>query len=261
MRFTIVTPVFNAMPWLPEAIASVATQRADVELEHLVLDAGSTDGSREWLAAHADMGFILVAEPDEGQTDAMIKGFGRATGEIFGWLNADDLYEPGALAAAQDAFAANPDAVIVTGGCLLIDSESNVTGSVPVPPVSTFAELIRYPTNLGDGTLFRADAYRAVGGLDRSFNLAMDVDLWLRLARRGRIVTLPDRTMARFRLHPSAKTVRDIVPATREDLRARLRQGLPPWSRAARYLIYHGYWRPFVGGLRARMPGSGGRPA
>jgi glycosyltransferase involved in cell wall biosynthesis len=253
LRFTVVTPVFNGMPWLPDAIESVAAQRADVDLEHIVLDGGSTDGSREWLAAHADLGYMLVAEPDEGQTDAMIKGFARATGEILGWLNSDDLYEAGALAAARDVFEARPDVVIVSGGCLVIDAASAVVGSIPVPPVSTFDELIHFPTNLADGTLFRADAYRAIGGLDRSFNLAMDVDLWMRLARRGAIVTLPDRVQCRFRIHPSAKTVAGIVPATREDLRARLRRGLAPWSPAARYLIYHGYWRPFVAGVRARV--------
>ena len=262
MRFTVVTPVFNGMPWLPDAVASVAAQRSDVELEHLVLDGGSTDGSREWLATHAtELRFTLVAEPDRGQTDALAKGFDRATGEILGWLNADDLYEPGALAAARDAFAAGPDAVIVSGGCLLIDPASAVTGAIPMPPVSTFSELLRYPTNLPQpATLFRAEAYRAIGGLDRSYDMAMDVDLWLRLARRGSIVTLPDRTLARFRLHPDAKSVAGITAAIREDLRARRRQGLPPWSGAARYLMYHGYWRPFAAAVRARLARQGSSP-
>ena len=261
MRYTIVTPVFNGMPWLPAAIESVAAQREDVELEHLVLDGGSTDGSRDWLAAHADLGFTLIAEPDEGQTDALAKGFDRATGDILGWLNADDLYEPGALAAVRDAFAANPDAVLVSGGCLLIDPDSVVTGSIPMPPVSTFAELLRFPTNLPQpATLFRAETYRAIGGLDRSYDLAMDVDLWMRLARQGSIVTMPDRTLARFRLHPNAKSVAGITAAIREDLRARRRAGLPPWSVAARYLAYHGYWRPLRDAVRARLGRGGAGP-
>jgi GT2 family glycosyltransferase len=219
MRFTIVTPVFNGMPWLPDAVASVAAQRRDVDVEHLILDGGSTDGSREW----------------------------RASGEVLGWLNSDDLLEPGALGLVRDAFNGAPSAAVVAGGCLLIDPQSRVTGSIPVPPVRTFAELLRYPTNLPQpATFFRAAAYRRVGGLDRRYDLAMDVDLWLRLAREGGIVTLRMATLARFRIHPSAKSVVGAVAATREDLAARRRQGLPLWSPAGRYLLVHGYLRPLV---------------
>jgi GT2 family glycosyltransferase len=247
MRFTIVTPVFNGMPWLPDAVASVAAQRRDVDVEHLILDGGSTDGSREWLLAHDRLGFGAVFAPDNGQTDALVKGFGRASGEVLGWLNSDDLLEPGALGLVRDAFNGAPSAAVVAGGCLLIDPQSRVTGSIPVPPVRTFAELLRYPTNLPQpATFFRAAAYRRVGGLDRRYDLAMDVDLWLRLAREGGIVTLRMATLARFRIHPSAKSVVGAVAATREDLAARRRQGLPLWSPAGRYLLVHGYLRPLV---------------
>jgi GT2 family glycosyltransferase len=259
MRFTIVTPVFNGMPWLPDAVASVAAQRRDVDVEHLILDGGSTDGSREWLLAHDGLGFGVVFAPDNGQTDALVKGFERASGDVLGWLNSDDLLEPGALAWVRDAFQEVPRAAIVAGGCLLIDPQSRVIGSIPVPPVSTFAELLRFPTNLPQpATFFRADAYRRVGGLDRRYDLAMDVDLWLRLAQHGGIVVLPEQTLARFRIHPAAKSVAGAVAAVREDFVARRRQGMPLWSAAGRHLLIHGYLRPLLrraaGRLAIRRP-------
>src|ERR1035437_4382301 len=135
MKVTVVTPVFNGMPWLPESIGSVARQRGDVEVEHLVYDGGSTDGSAEWLREHTSLGYEAIIGPDGGQTDALAKGFARATGEIFTWLNADDLLEPGALRRAVDVFTADPGLAMVTPSCLIIDSQYAVLGAIPVPPL------------------------------------------------------------------------------------------------------------------------------
>ena len=238
MRISIVTPVLNGMPWLPEAAGSVARQGPDVAVQHLVRDGGSTDGSREWLTAHEALGFRATFERDGGQTDALIAGFADATGDVFGWLNADDLLEPGALSLVAEAFEANPDAVIVSGGCLHIDPNGAVIGAIPVPPHPEFDRLLRYPTNLAQpATFFRAQAYRQVGGLDRRFDMAMDVDLWFRLMNTGRVVLLEDTVLARFRLHPGAKTVRAAAAASREDFGIRRRHGMPLLSPAGRALL------------------------
>lgn len=240
MRISIVTPVLNGMPWLPEAVESVARQRPDVEVEHLIRDGGSTDGSREWLTTHEDLGFRAAFERDGGQTDALVAGFAAASGDVFGWLNADDLLEPGALRRVAEAFEANPDAVIVSGGCLHIGPDGAVMGPIPIPPYPEFDRLLRHPTNLAQpATFFRAEAYRQAGGLDRRFNLAMDVDLWFRLASTGRVVLLEDAVLARFRLHPNAKSVRAAAAACREDLRIRRRYGMPWLSPAGRSLLKH----------------------
>ena len=123
MRFSIVTPVFNGMPWLEEAVASIEDQRVHVDVEHLVLDGGSTDGTREWLRARTDANRRDVFERDTGQTDALIRGFELATGDVFGWLNADDLLEPGALAIVARAFEEHPTAVLVSGASHVIDPD------------------------------------------------------------------------------------------------------------------------------------------
>jgi glycosyltransferase involved in cell wall biosynthesis len=251
MRISIVTPILNGMPWLREAVESVARQRSDVDVEHLIRDGGSTDGSREWLTAEEALGFRATFERDGGQTDALISGFADATGDVFGWLNADDLLEPGALRRVAEAFEANPDAVIVSGGCLLIDSNGEVLGPIPTPPCPEFDRLLRHPNNLPQpATFFRAEAYRQIGGLDGCFNLAMDVDLWFRLASTGRVVLLKDTVLARFRLRPNAKSVRAAAGACREDLRIRRRYGMPWLSPAGRSLLKH--WLFLIPSWRAK---------
>lgn len=147
---------------------SVAQQRPDVEVEHLVYDGGSTDGSVEWLREHTSLGYEAIVGPDGGQTDALAKGFARGTGEIFAWLNADDLLEPGALRRVVDVFTADPGLVMVTATCLIIDSQGAVIGAIPVPPVATLTGLLSLPTTLPQpATFFSAEAYRRAGGCFR----------------------------------------------------------------------------------------------
>jgi len=251
VRFTIVTPVYNGMPWLPEAVASVAAQRSSVDVEHLILDGGSTDGSREWLMEHLELGCELVFEPDTGQTDALIRGFERATGELLGWLNADDTLEPGTLGRAHDLFVLNPDVVMLSGVCLFIDRDGKVSGAMATPPDPTFHGLLSRRVNPPQpATFFRADAYKRSGGLDRNYDLAMDVDLWLRLARQGRYLVLPEKILARYRVHPGAKSERLASASAREDLRARRAHGMPWRSPAGVELLRAIYVRPVLRPVR-----------
>ena len=250
MRFTIVTPVLNGMPWLPTAMESVARQRdgADFELEHIILDGGSTDGSREWLLAHPEIGAQLIFEPDSGQTLAMRAGFERATGELLGWLNADDILEPGALSLAHRVFVENPDAAMVSAVSLFIREDGAVVGAMATPPVPTFERLVRSRFNPAQpSTFFRAEAYREVGGLDVRWNLAQDLDLWLRLSKVGRYITLPDVVLARYRVHPAAKSERMAVASAREDLRVRRTHGMPWRSHAGNELLWKAYLDPTIG--------------
>lgn len=229
MRFTILTPVKNGMPFLPECVASIDVQREDagVDVEHIVFDAGSTDGTREWLTAHARRA-QLVFEPDEGHLDALEKGFARATGDVFGWLNADDILERHALARVMHALTSAPDAVAVTGACLFIDENGAVFDVIAPPRRTSPEDLLAGLRNLQQpATFFRASAYREVGALDRSLTLAFDADLFRRLARVGRIATLPAEVLGRNRVHAGSKTERDHPRSAREDLRARIALGMP----------------------------------
>jgi glycosyltransferase involved in cell wall biosynthesis len=247
MKVTVVTPVYNGMPWLPQSICSVAEQRRSVEVEHLVYDGGSTDGSAEWLRGHTSLGYEAIIGPDGGQTDALIKGFSRATGDIFAWLNADDVLEPGALQRVVDVFTADPSLAMVTAACLVIDSQGVVIGAGGPPPVATLQGLLRIPANPSQpATFFSAQAYRRGGGLDRRYDLAMDVDLWLKLARVGPIRTLPTEVLARFRVHPNAKSIAGGAAAARQSFLIRRRHGMPLRSGAAVALIQAGFVHPVV---------------
>jgi GT2 family glycosyltransferase len=254
MRFSIVTPVLNGMPWLPECARSVRLEKESVDLEHIILDGGSSDTSREWLTQHRDFGFQTILEPDRDQTDALIKGFHRASGEIFGWLNADDVLEQGALTKVGRVFEQNPDVVLVSGCCALIDPQGSMVGMIPTPLVESHEGLLAHPTNLAQpATFFRASTYREIGGLDRRFDLAMDVDLWLRLAKQGRIVFLRQDMLARFRIHPAAKSVVALTRATRQDFAIRRRNGLRVRSGTGLWFVRRGYIAPLLHPITKRI--------
>lgn len=131
-RFTIVTPVLNAQRWLPACIASVADQDG-VEIEHLVVDGGSTDGTQEWLRKHAPGGhlqqhggrYVLrwISASDRGMYDALNRGIERATGDWIGWLNADEQYLEGSLAAIAEHAARHPNIEIWFGDCIIVDPQ------------------------------------------------------------------------------------------------------------------------------------------
>lgn len=242
LKFSIVTPVRNGMPWLPECVQSVAAQRTEVDVEHLVFDAGSTDGSREWLRDNAALGYTSIFEPDAGQTDALIKGFARATGDAFGWLNADDLLQPGALSHVAAAFRSDAAPVLVSGCCIVIDAAGTYCGLIGTPPADDLHGLLTHIDNPPQpATFFRADAYRAAGGLDASYDLAMDVDLWLKLAHIGKFTFLSRTILAEFRVHADAKSVKEQRRAIRQDLAIRRRNGLPMRSEAAIRDLYRVY--------------------
>lgn len=220
------------MPWLSKAVASVDAQRDGLRIEHIVFDAGSTDGSREWLTAHPHPDRTDIFAADDGQADALQRGFARARGRCLGWLNADDVLEPGALALAAAALV--DDVVCVSGACFVIDADGNFVSLISNLEASTTEGLLHRAGNLPQpATFFTRAAYLRCGGIDPALVYAMDVDLWLKLSKVGRVVRRPDRVLARFRVHGGAKTVQHAKRALWEDLRVRLRAGLPPWSVAA----------------------------
>jgi hypothetical protein len=198
MRVSIVTPTFQPGQRLERAIASVRAQ-AGVEVEHIVVDGGSTDGTLDIL--RSTQGIIWTSEPDEGQTDALQKGFRAATGDALGWLNADDELLPGALAAATAALA-GADAVY--GDCLVSVGGRDALWHAPrelTPFTLAAGEIAPQP-----GSLVRREAFDDVGGLDPSYDLAMDVALWASLVALGCRVVHVDQPLARFEVHPESKT-------------------------------------------------------
>src|SRR5215469_8830813 len=114
LRVSVVTPSYNQGRFLERTIRSVLTQEGCGPIEYFVMDGGSRDESVDILRRYSDA-LEWVSEKDRGQADAVNKGLARATGDVIGWLNSDDVYYPGAIRAACDSFAAHPEADLVYG--------------------------------------------------------------------------------------------------------------------------------------------------
>jgi glycosyltransferase involved in cell wall biosynthesis len=122
MKFSIITPSFRNSDWLKLCIASVADQQG-VEVEHIVQDSCSDDGTQDWLPQ--DKRVTAVIEKDGGMYDAVNRGYRRATGDVLAYLNCDEEYLPGALAAVEKFFAAHPRVEVVLAGSIVTDGDGN----------------------------------------------------------------------------------------------------------------------------------------
>jgi len=202
---SIVTPSYNQARFLTETIRSVLTQDYP-NFEYIIVDGGSTDGSAEIIKQYTDKLAWWVSEPDLGQADAINKGFAHAHGEIFAWLNSDDTYQPGAISQAVESFLAFPNAALVYGDANLIDEKGNIIGRFPSRQTNLH-RLLRGSVHIPQQTtFFRSNSWEQVGHLDPTFHMAMDYDLWVRLAKLASLIYVP-RLWANFRLHNEGKSV------------------------------------------------------
>jgi glycosyltransferase involved in cell wall biosynthesis len=220
---SIVTPSFNQERYIEATIQSVLSQDYE-RIEYLIVDGGSTDGTVEIIKKFAGRLAWWVSEKDQGQTDAINKGFGRAGGQILAWLNSDDTYEPGAVSAAVKYLSDHPDVGLVYGDCNFIDEDGSVIGKFSSAQTD-YRLLRRGYVHIPQQTMFfRADWWKQVGPLDPSFYFAMDYDLWTRLAARTELRYVPE-TWANFRLHTAGKTIAADDRCWPEMIRVHYRDG------------------------------------
>jgi glycosyltransferase involved in cell wall biosynthesis len=247
---SIVTPSFNQARYLEATIRSVLEQDYP-NLEYLIVDGGSTDGSLEIIQRYADRLAWWVSERDQGQTDAINKGFARARGEILAWLNSDDTYLPKAISEAVAFLQAHPEAGMVYGDASLVDDSGNLLGRFPARQTD-YRRLRRGYVHIPQqASFFRTSLWRQVGPLDPSFYFAMDYDLWVRIARRAPLYYTP-RLWANFRLHDAGKSVVSDDRCWPEMLRVHRRDGGSWFS----WLVFKAKIRPVLYGwlpLRFRL--------
>ncbi len=201
---TIVTPSFQQARFLRATIESVAAQgRSDIE--HIVMDGGSTDGSVEILKSYGDR-LRWISEPDRGQAHALNKGFRMARGRILAWINSDDILLPGAVDAAVAAFDADPALGLVCGAGRLIDERGALIAPFPYTEPFNLRRLLYFgDTILQQSAYFRRDAFESVGGLDESLRWTLDWDLFIRLGMQRPARTLTTE-MGAIRVHGATKT-------------------------------------------------------
>lgn len=231
---SIVTPSFNQADYLEETILSVLNQTYP-NIEYIVIDGASTDGSREIIQKYEKQISCWVSETDKGQTDAINKGFTRARGLVLGWINSDDTLLPGAVQAAVAFLSTHADVGLVYGDANYIDEKSRIIGKFPAAQTD-LARLQRGYVHIPQqAAFFRADLWRQVAPLDDSFYFAMDYDLWTRLAAISKIQYVP-QVWANFRLHADAKTITADDRCWPEMLRVHYREG---GSRFALIVLKH----------------------
>ncbi|WP_221032930.1 glycosyltransferase family 2 protein [Actomonas aquatica] len=201
----IVTPNLNQGRWLPAAVASTAGLDG---VRHTVRDGGSTDGSVEWLRESASSLHSWVSEKDDGQADAIARGLAATAGEpedLMAWINADDHYLPGAIEFVRRYFAAHPRVDVIYGNRVMVDEDGAEVGRWHLPPHND--DVLKLYDFVPQETLFwRRRIWDQVGGIDPTFQFALDWDLLLRFQAAGaRIEHLP-RFLGAFRLHAAQKS-------------------------------------------------------
>jgi len=221
---SIITPSFNQARYIEATIQSVLGQDYP-RIEYIIVDGGSTDGTIEMIKKYEGKLSFWVSEKDKGQTDAINKGFTRATGDILAWINSDDTYEPGAISAAVKCLQEHPEAGMVYADCNFINEDGRVIGKFG--SAQTDYRLLRQGyVHIPQQTMFfRANLWKQVGPLDPSFYFAMDYDLWTRLAARTELKYLPGQVWANFRLHTSGKTIAADDRCWPEMIRVHYRDG------------------------------------
>jgi glycosyltransferase involved in cell wall biosynthesis len=216
-RITVVTPSYNQGHFLEQTIQSALSQDYP-NLEYLVIDGGSTDNSVEIITKYADRISYWASEKDKGQSDAINKGFRRATGDVLAWLNSDDLYCPGALARVAQFFQEHPECGAVIGDQESIDKDGRVIDLKKAVPV-TFRRILYSACAVPQpSTFFTRRAWEITGDVDTALHYVLDYDYFLRMQARGIRFGLIKSPLARFRLHADSKTVSEYQRSFWADL-------------------------------------------
>jgi glycosyltransferase involved in cell wall biosynthesis len=213
---TIITPVLNGAQHIEQCIFSVASQDADVQ--HIVIDGGSTDGTQDILAKHEKHLFYWESVADNGQSEAINKGLSLAKGRVFNWLNADDLFCDGALKEVSRLMT--EDVQTVLGNCAHVDMNGATIAVGRTALYPTLEQTLGRYGMAQPSHFYRMDVIHGLGKLNTTLHYAMDMELWFRYLLRhglGSVVTT-DMTLSNFMVRTDAKSQRMASEMEREKL-------------------------------------------
>lgn len=222
LKISVITPSFNQADYIGRTIDSVRSQQGRFELEHIIVDGGSTDSTVDILTSCGDA-IRWISEPDKGQADALNKGVAMATGDVIGWVNSDDLYESGALATVADVFECEPQTQWAYGKVRVIDAAGHQIRQSITWYKNLRMRRYRYRKLLAEnwisqmGVFWRRSAGKQVGPFRTDLHYCMDYNYWLRLGARwgGRFI---NAYLAAFRWYPLSKSGAGFRDQFREQL-------------------------------------------
>ena len=254
-QFTIVTPSYNYAKYVRECLESVKMQKG-ATFEHLVFDAGSTDGTLDIIREYPHVD--LVVEPDKGMSDAINKGFRKARGEWVMWLNSDDRLLPGALEAVAAFAAKHPEADVIHGAWNFIDADGRFKRTMKAIPYS-FRMIVEHGCYIASTSTFLRRATTVADGflLNERFRFVMDGELYARLGKAKKKFVAFDKPLADFRQHSESLSLKqasgpDIDSCLTDALRRaeptaiRRAYGISPfrsfrWNLVADAFLYEAY--------------------
>jgi glycosyltransferase involved in cell wall biosynthesis len=223
MKISILTPSYNQGNYIEKNILSVLNQNYS-SFEHIVIDGGSTDDTVETLKKHHHLKW--VSEKDGGQADALNKGLKMASGDIIGWINSDDFYEPDIFNAVAREFE-DIDVQWIIGNITVLYEENNVAMPIKSPEI-TYNKLLNDPSIVKQpATFFRKTILEQAGAWNAALHLVMDYDLWLRLAKISPPKMI-DNYWAFFTLQKEQKSLgRNLLKQSLEIRSVMKREGAP----------------------------------
>jgi len=237
LKISIVTPSYNQGQYIKDTIESVLYQTYK-NFEHIILDSRSTDNTVEILKEFKHLKW--VSEIDKGQADAINKGFKKAEGDIFCYINSDDMLLPNTLEFVADYFSKNKNVDLIYGNCILIDSKGSIIKIRKSEEFNLNRLLyLGYSYIQQPSTFFRREVFEDVGYFDENLKYVMDYDYWLRVAKSGKLLKYVNRELSLMRVHREAKTFVDNKEMFKEAFSVSKKYG---GDRLIRYHFHYFFW-------------------
>lgn len=261
-RISVITPSYNQAEFLERTIRSVLDQNYP-NLEYIVIDGGSTDGSVDIIRRYADRIHYWVSEPDSGQSNAINKGLKMATGDWLCWQNSDDIYYPGAFQDLAVTACRQPTADLIIGNINLIDRYDHMLRDVHYVKPTYGALLAEGMVLTNQAAFWRRGVHREIGWLDESLNFSFDYEWFLRLMHQREGFSV-HKTWGGYRLHDATKTSTQHQGFQDEQLAILRGRILPNWKkrlyrlRRAVLMLARGDFSYFLRGVVRRLSGKGG---